>query len=202
MTEREQAVIDGIRDMERDATGVGLCPMAFKTLREEMERVIGERDALMESLKPKKPNPYKGYSGQCPTCGVVFLDSSTRFCGNCGQALDWSDAGKEAEKVQKAWNASDYISDEIRMKVRDYHIGWHEDKECEVVRVVFDKEQHPALLVRVKNAMNVAYSTIDLIDPCTGEVSEYGSAERSREDGLVEWYETKGEMGLSDDEVL
>lgn len=47
MTEREQAVIDGIRDMERDATGVGLCPIAFSTIREEMERIIAERDALM-----------------------------------------------------------------------------------------------------------------------------------------------------------
>ena len=42
---------------------------------------------------PTKPTPeerYYGY-GRCPTCRAVFRDSSTNFCGNCGQALDWGE---------------------------------------------------------------------------------------------------------------
>lgn len=46
-------------------------------------------DALKKQI-PKKPFPYKGFDGKC-VCGVVFLDRSTNYCGNCGQALDWSD---------------------------------------------------------------------------------------------------------------
>lgn len=33
--------------------------------------------------------------GQCPTCGVVFMDKSTPYCGNCGQALKWEEGGEE-----------------------------------------------------------------------------------------------------------
>lgn len=40
-------------------------------------------------MKPKPENRYYG-NGICPTCNAVFLDKSTKFCGNCGQALDWS----------------------------------------------------------------------------------------------------------------
>ena len=54
MTDREKAVIDGISDMEKNAQKIGLCPIAFQTLREEMERVIGERDALMTRKAEKE----------------------------------------------------------------------------------------------------------------------------------------------------
>lgn len=47
-------------------------------------------ERLKSYRKPAKVKPYKPYSGQCPNCGAAFLDSSTKFCGNCGQALDWS----------------------------------------------------------------------------------------------------------------
>jgi hypothetical protein len=42
---------------------------------------------------PKKPLPENKYYGNgiCPHCGVYFLDKSTKYCGNCGQALDWSE---------------------------------------------------------------------------------------------------------------
>lgn len=43
----------------------------------------------IEKQIPTKPNPYKQYAGKCK-CGAVFLDGSTKYCGNCGQALDWS----------------------------------------------------------------------------------------------------------------
>lgn len=51
-------------------------------------------DCALSAIKkqiPKKPLPYKGWEGECPTCGVIFIDRTTKYCGNCGQALDWSD---------------------------------------------------------------------------------------------------------------
>ena len=44
----------------------------------------------LEKQIPKRPLPYKGFDGKCVCCGVIFLDRSTKHCGNCGQALDWS----------------------------------------------------------------------------------------------------------------
>lgn len=45
--------------------------------------------SALEKQIPKKPLPYKGYEGQCPECGVVYLDRLTGYCGNCGQKLFW-----------------------------------------------------------------------------------------------------------------
>lgn len=50
--------------------------------------------AILEALEkqvPKEPLPEPRYygNGKCPRCGAVFLDKSTNYCGNCGQALDW-----------------------------------------------------------------------------------------------------------------
>lgn len=43
-----------------------------------------------EKQIPKKVLPDTEYlEGICPCCGVHFLDRSTKFCGNCGQALNW-----------------------------------------------------------------------------------------------------------------
>lgn len=46
--------------------------------------------ATLQKRIPQKPKPYKGWEGQC-SCGVVFLDRLTNYCGNCGQALDWTE---------------------------------------------------------------------------------------------------------------
>lgn len=48
------------------------------------------KSALKKQI-PETPLPYKGWEGKCPTCGVIFLDRSTNYCGNCGQALNWGD---------------------------------------------------------------------------------------------------------------
>lgn len=47
--------------------------------------------AALEKHMPQKPLPEdKWYgNGKCPRCNAVFLDKSTKYCGNCGQALDW-----------------------------------------------------------------------------------------------------------------
>lgn len=57
---------------------------AFKKAIEALEKQI-----LKKPLEDKK---YFGV-GKCPVCGVVFISEKmlTPFCGNCGQALDWSD---------------------------------------------------------------------------------------------------------------
>ena len=43
---------------------------------------------LIKKQMPYKPKRYEGFPGQC-RCGAVFLDKSTKYCGNCGQKLDW-----------------------------------------------------------------------------------------------------------------
>ncbi len=96
MNEREKTVLDGVKQMEEQAPGVGLCAMPFRVIWEEMERIIAERDGLLAYREPKCVLPDKRYFGVgvCPRCGAVFVDSNTNYCGNCGQLLDF---GKENE---------------------------------------------------------------------------------------------------------
>ena len=48
--------------------------------------------AALKKQEPAAPLPENDYgNGKCPSCGAVFLDKSTNFCGNCGQALKWGD---------------------------------------------------------------------------------------------------------------
>lgn len=92
MNEREKTVLDGLKQMEADAPSVGLCATPFRVILEEMERIIEERDGLLAYREPKRVVPDKRYFGVgiCPSCGAVFLDNSTPFCGCCGQALEWN----------------------------------------------------------------------------------------------------------------
>ena len=60
------------------------------------ETTLKARDLAIMALEkqvPKKPlEETKFYgNGKCPTCGAVFMDKSTKYCGNCGQALDWEE---------------------------------------------------------------------------------------------------------------
>lgn len=50
--------------------------------------------AVVEALEkqiPAAPLPELRFygNGKCPRCGAVFMDKSTNYCGNCGQALNW-----------------------------------------------------------------------------------------------------------------
>lgn len=66
------------------------------------ERIDVARDNLAEAVQvvsaatkyriPQKPKPDLSYYsyGECPTCGAVFENKPTNYCGNCGQTLDWS----------------------------------------------------------------------------------------------------------------
>lgn len=66
-----------------------------KEISEELQKRF-EEDVLvilLEVLKkqmPYKPKEYMGYPGKC-RCGAVFLDKSSKYCGNCGQRLSWED---------------------------------------------------------------------------------------------------------------
>lgn len=92
MNEREKIILDSLKQMEADAPSVGLCATPFRVILEEMERIIGERDGLLAYREPKRVLPDKRYFGVgvCPSCGAVFLDNNTPFCGRCGQALEWN----------------------------------------------------------------------------------------------------------------
>ena len=48
--------------------------------------------AINRQFVKHKPEPELCYYGigRCPSCHVVFMDKSTNHCGNCGQALDWT----------------------------------------------------------------------------------------------------------------
>lgn len=48
MSDKDRALLDGIREMEEQAPGVGLCSYPFKVVRREVERIIEERNALEE----------------------------------------------------------------------------------------------------------------------------------------------------------
>ena len=61
--------------------------------------ILNDNTPTESRLIPKKPLPENKYygNGRCPRCGVYFIDKSTNYCGNCGQALDW---GKCEENSQ------------------------------------------------------------------------------------------------------
>lgn len=57
----------------------------------EIDMAITAINRFFVKRKPKPETRYYG-NGRCPNCDAVFMDKSTRFCGNCGQALDWSES--------------------------------------------------------------------------------------------------------------
>ena len=54
----------------------------------ELEIGMTLKEAVEKQIS-KEPLPYKGWEGKCPTCGVIFVDRLTNYCGNCGQKLLW-----------------------------------------------------------------------------------------------------------------
>ena len=62
--------------------------------------VMPKCEKLKERDRPYRPTPDDRFfgNGVCK-CGAVFLTKDTKFCGNCGQRLDWSeDLTNEYEK--------------------------------------------------------------------------------------------------------
>lgn len=87
MTDEE--LLAGIDEMIADAPGVGLCTIGFKFVRDAVSDLVTDRNQLRAYREPQEVKPNKYFAGQCPRCNAVFLDRSTGFCGNCGQALKW-----------------------------------------------------------------------------------------------------------------
>ena len=81
--------LQGINNLIAEAPKAGLCAMPFQVIRDYVTGLIAEKNDLKSRNEPMRVNSYKLYAGQCPRCGVVFLDDSTAYCGNCGQALEW-----------------------------------------------------------------------------------------------------------------
>lgn len=87
MTYTEKTMLDGVAKLADEAPDSGLCPIPFRLIHAQMLELIHERDELRGYREPKKVLEYIGYCGKCPSCGAVFLDPSTPYCGNCGQAI-------------------------------------------------------------------------------------------------------------------
>ena len=89
----DEELLAGIDEMIADAPGVGLCTFGFKMIRDSVAELVTERNQLKAYRIPQPVKPYTDSFvdgvGRCPRCNAVFLDSSTPFCGNCGQALAW-----------------------------------------------------------------------------------------------------------------
>lgn len=51
MSEKDQALLDAVKEMEDQAPSVGLCGFPFKILREEIAKLIDERDALKDAVR-------------------------------------------------------------------------------------------------------------------------------------------------------
>ena len=89
----DEELLTGIDKMIEQAPGVGLCTFGFKIVRNAVSDLITERDQLRAYREPQKVKSYTDTFidgvGRCPRCNAVFLDSSTPFCGNCGQHLLW-----------------------------------------------------------------------------------------------------------------
>ena len=50
--------------------------------------------SALEKQIPKKPKDHPLSDGKCPCCNAVFdydWKPKSKFCQNCGQALDWGD---------------------------------------------------------------------------------------------------------------
>ncbi len=62
----------------------------------DRDRLTAAVDVLKDAAqfrikrKPMSEPEYCYGNGCCPNCRAYFLDKSTNYCGNCGQALDWS----------------------------------------------------------------------------------------------------------------
>ena len=55
--------------------------------QDKLDLYIAIIDALNKQI-PYKPKPYKDFAGKCK-CGCVLLYKSAKYCGYCGQKLDW-----------------------------------------------------------------------------------------------------------------
>lgn len=80
--------LEAIEELKYDCAQLGKSVPCDTSWGQAINTAYGMAISTLEKQIPKKPIPYMQYSGKC-VCGVVFLDRSTNYCGNCGQRLDW-----------------------------------------------------------------------------------------------------------------
>lgn len=63
---------------------------------DDMEEALKLAKEALKKQIPKKLLPEQRFYGvgKCSRCGVVFMDKSTPYCGNCGQAIDCGEGGE------------------------------------------------------------------------------------------------------------
>lgn len=83
----EEALKDIIESGINLGAGDYVDPEALKVAAKALEKQIPEK------LLPEQR--YYGI-GKCSRCGVVFTDDTTKYCGNCGQAIDWKEGEEDA----------------------------------------------------------------------------------------------------------
>lgn len=79
---------DGNAYLTKEPYGVIECQT-----KEDFEKA----NEAIEKQIPKKVLPEQHYYGigKCSRCGVVFTDDTTKYCGNCGQAIEWEEGEKD-----------------------------------------------------------------------------------------------------------
>lgn len=85
--------------LDRIAFNYGLSALDKQTneiMDEKFNEDIGVLMELVERATPKKPKkyitPYNYIEFECPNCHTVTHTNFIRpYCGECGQALDWSE---------------------------------------------------------------------------------------------------------------
>ena len=85
----QEKLSKAIYDLELQIYGKNAVPIVSTESIETVLKVARKGIAKY----PLPDHRYYG-NGQCPVCRAVFMDKSTNFCGNCGQALDWSGDGE------------------------------------------------------------------------------------------------------------
>ena len=102
MINKEKAkdfVLSVIEQVYDGYTDIVLSEKEAKYLREGLQNGRNKSElkfirGALEKAIPKEVLPdNEYYEGICPNCGVHFLDRTTNYCGNCGQAIDWGDSG-------------------------------------------------------------------------------------------------------------
>ena len=69
----------------------------IEKIRQRIAAVAKEAKKVIEKYKAEAPEDIEAYGedavfGYCPVCGNLQSNVwNTKYCGDCGQRLDWSD---------------------------------------------------------------------------------------------------------------
>lgn len=70
------------------------CTKAYETLKELVEKAKSKK-VIKLKLEPSTNEEYETwweeYEYRCPNCNYDLFANAENYCGNCGQAIDWSE---------------------------------------------------------------------------------------------------------------